>query len=597
MGESVSRSDLPTLSDSDVRAWVGDRSYGLGVDYSEAEAIFNARRQGMTLKADCEGKSAPSYRVSAVLGENGIGSADCSCPVGDGGRCKHVAALLLTWINSPEEFADVEETDQALGRLSREQLIALVKHMLSRHPDLELMLGAPLPTGTAAAESQQPSVDPAVYQRQARAAFRGIGREYECGASAAVAADLGPIVAVGAGFLEQGSHANAAAVYEAVVETVLENYDEANDEEGDLVGVVQECSDGLRECLAGLREGDPARDAIVRTLFDVYQADMEHGGIDLGDGVPETLIAQTTKAERETVARWVREALPTGAEWSDSWRREGYGGLLLGLEAEDLDDASYIRVCRETGRVHDLVDRLLALGRLEEAEQEARQAGDYDLLTLADVFGQHGQTAMVEKLIVERAPESKDSRLTAWLKQRHLERGDFAGALDAARDLFRRAPSLEGYQGVRDLARQTGRWDTLRPTLLDVLSRAQPGVLIEVYLDEGEVGHAIEMVRAAWQGKLRLAYDPVGSMELTVARAAEESQPRDAIEIYRRHVDRVIEGRNRPAYRDAVQLLQRVRALYERLGEQQLWQSYLWDVRSRTRTLPAFKAELQAAGL
>jgi hypothetical protein len=79
---------------------------------------------------------------------------------------------------------------------------------------------------------------------------------------------------------------------------------------------------------------------------------------------------------------WVREKLPEPDADSGTgrdWRRAAYGGILLMLADDDLDDESYLTVCRQTGQESDLVERLLTLDRVDEAVAEAQQATDYVL--------------------------------------------------------------------------------------------------------------------------------------------------------------------------------------------------------------------------
>lgn len=130
----VSMSTIPVLSDDDIRARVGERSFQRGWQYFHDSAIFGARRQGITLKAQCAGSQAPSYRVEATFDEHGITTADCSCPVGDGGYCKHIAALLLTWRDRPAEFIELEDLEGALARKSKDELITLIRLMVRRSP-------------------------------------------------------------------------------------------------------------------------------------------------------------------------------------------------------------------------------------------------------------------------------------------------------------------------------------------------------------------------------------------------------------------------------------------------------------------------------
>src|SRR5262245_8008287 len=109
--------NIPKLTEAAIRKRTGDRSFGLGRSYFERGAIFDARRAGVTLKARCSGSRGEAYRVHATFNAKGVAAAECSCPVGDGGFCKHVAALLLTWIERPEEFSEAEEIGAFLRSL------------------------------------------------------------------------------------------------------------------------------------------------------------------------------------------------------------------------------------------------------------------------------------------------------------------------------------------------------------------------------------------------------------------------------------------------------------------------------------------------
>src|SRR5437879_3172855 len=102
-------STIPKVAVKTIRSLVGEQSFERGEEYFRSGAIFDAKRQGRTLKARCEGSRDEAYRVRVTFDEEGkIAEGDCSCPAGDGGSCKHVAALLLSWRARPEEFVEVE---------------------------------------------------------------------------------------------------------------------------------------------------------------------------------------------------------------------------------------------------------------------------------------------------------------------------------------------------------------------------------------------------------------------------------------------------------------------------------------------------------
>ena len=592
--------DLPELTESDVRRWTGEASFERGERYFRTGHILDPRLQGDTLKARCLGSRPGAYHVEVTLGQQGIVSGNCSCPVGGGGHCKHAAALLLTWVHQPDAFLEVEDLQTALERRSKAELVALIRRMCARYPDLEPLLELPV-AGEAGAERP---LDPQVIRRQASDAFHGAGFD-EWGGVYGIAQRLLELVDIGDDYAEREEWHNAATVYETVMRVVLDNYGMVQDEEGDLHAIVSRCVEGLGECLEAAE--DPARrEGLLRALFDVYRWDAEYGGIDMGYEAPGIILEQAVPEEKRQVAGWVRDAMPTGNDWSDNYRRQQYGGFLLRLEEDQLDDEAFLRVCRETSRWHDLVDRLLTLGRVEEAAAAARQVGDYDLLQLADLFVSHGHGDLAEELIRERArtaqagPDGRahrDSRLVVWLKERAQERGDPAEALALAESLFWERPAVPGYQELRGLARPLERWDEQRAAVLSRLANeGQYHLLTEIHLEEGEVERALETLEQI--SASRRGWGWAGSpLRIQVAQAAEESRPREAIRLYMEAVERLIAARGRGNYAEAATYLVRVHALYHRLGEPETWETLIAGLKEQNRRLHALQDELNRAGL
>jgi uncharacterized Zn finger protein len=64
------------LNEEQIRARVGEQSFVRGREYFESGAIFDGRRQGMTLKAQCAGTQAACGLLATVrelyqkVGEN-----------------------------------------------------------------------------------------------------------------------------------------------------------------------------------------------------------------------------------------------------------------------------------------------------------------------------------------------------------------------------------------------------------------------------------------------------------------------------------------------------------------------------------------------
>ena len=579
----------PNLSVTDIQAWVGSRSFSRGQSYFRQGAILEPRRQGMTLKARCLGSSAPSYWVEVTMDDEGITEAECSCPVGAGGHCKHVAALLLTWLDDPEAFHESANLETALELRSKPELIALIRQMLKRYPDLEYLLELP----SLAAGENQTAINPEIIRRQVSHAFASSGDDWGWRDPFETARDLDELLSLAGQYQEQADHTNAATIYRIVAEEILRYADVVmGDESGRLGGTVYDCVEGLGSCLESVQDSSARRD-ILQTLFNVYLWDVKMGGIGIGDGVPEILLELATPQEKELLTGWTRSALSGIREWG----HEVLGGLLLDLQAETLDDEEFLEICRSTGRINDLIDRLLQLGRVDEAVSESEKAGDYHLLALADILVQRGHGSLAARLVHDRSETSRDTRLTIWLMDYAIEQGDLPEALALAQRLFWMRPSLTEYLEMKKLAIQLSKWLELRFETLEALSKnGQFGLLVEIHLEEGEMDLALEALEQA-RTAARHRWDFPYSLELQVAKAAEKSHPEQAIRLYLNQINSLIDRRGRDNYAEAANHLKVVRALYKHLGRQEDWQTLIASLRQDNRMLRALQDELNKAGL
>jgi catechol 2,3-dioxygenase-like lactoylglutathione lyase family enzyme len=487
------------------------------------------------------------------------------------------------------------------------------------------------------------SVNPAVYRRQIADAFQ---RD-----APTITQGLLAVKQTADRLARQGDFLGAATIYETLVTEIFEQshlyYDEEAEhddyyeeegyypEEEGLDQLIGECIEALGNCLADERADRVAREKSIEVLFAIYQRDLHaddsHG---FDTSAADQLVRYTTPLERQTIAAWIREALSDEEEEITGSERQEYGKFLLDLQKETLDDETYLRICRETGRTSDLVDRLLTLGRIDEAARETQQVDDYALLGLADLFIQHGQDAVAEHLVRERilAPirhaadaaqldklqgrllrsqpgraeeEKPDWRVLEWLRKYYRDRDNRTAELEVAETLFRMQPFLKHYQELRDLAGRLDRWEALRPELLAFLEQAKnTPLLIQIALDEGDIDRALQLLKGMAKKDIHgytynegYGYYGFGDIALQVARAAEEARPREAIELYRQSAERLIALRGRQNYQEACKYLAKMRALYEKLGEHEAWTSYITALREQNRNLRALKEELAAAGL
>ena len=475
-----------------------------------------------------------------------------------------------------------------------------------RHPDGYLIRPA----------QQILSVNPTTYRRQVVDAFQ---RD-----TPRIAQELLTVKQTADQLAQQGDMLSAATIYEILVTGIFEQshlyydetqYDDSYEEEGyypeeeGLEGLVGQCIEALGNGLADEQTDRVAREKSITVLLAIYQRDLHaddsHG---FADSAADQLVRYATLLEQQTIAEWIRERLADEEEAITGSERQAYGGFWLNLEKETLDDEAYLRICRETGRTADLVERLLALERIDEAVRETQRVDDLAFLKLADLFVQHGQDAMAEHLVSNRIKENPALHLLEWLQQYSRDRGNLTAELEVAATSFRMQPSLRRYQELRDLATRLDRWQTLRPELLAFLEQAgttrNTTLLIEIALDEGDIDRALHLLKGiakkdsyGYTYNEGYGYYGFGDIALQVARAAEESRPREAIELYRQRAERLIAQRGRQNYQDTCTFLAKMRALYEKLGEGETWMSYLSALREQNRNLRALKEELASAGL
>lgn len=577
--------ELPNLTESDITRYCTEQSFERGEDYYYRGAISRPIRQGWTLRAECEGSQYEPYRIIVELDEEGIVDASCSCPYDWGGYCKHVVALLLTWVRDPEEFTVIPETDDLLAGKSREELVEIIKAMLKREPDLLTLLEMP----SAASAPRQTPVDPEVYRCQVAYAF---GRAEDWYDVFTVARELESIKDIGAGFAQQGDYLNASIVYLALARESLDRYGELHDE-GDVSGVISECIEALGQCISQAGLDAEERRLWMDDIFELYMWDVNFGGIGFREVVGPALLGLCkTEDDAAHLESLIRNVMPAaGDDWSSNWKREALVGFLLELYESQSRDQDFIDLAGEEGFDLAMAHKLFELGRVEEALKVAHEqlSRTHEILDFAQTLHAAGMADDALSLAEEGLKRDFDVTLAGWLADRHEERGNLDPALNLHLQCFEARAGMEIYEKVRALAEQLGCWGDLRGRLIATLEQhGNYHILADVYLLEGEIDQAVALAKG---GKL---YEE--GVE-KVARASEEVRPREAIVLYKGLAQHQISRTNREAYRVAASYLQRVRHLSSELGEEKAWQDYIADLRAQYPRHRALQDELNRAGL
>ncbi|HBY99399.1 MAG TPA: hypothetical protein DEP84_36590 [Chloroflexi bacterium] len=566
---------LPHLTEAIIRRHTDPQSFERGARYYNQGAILNPVRQGNELRAECEGSQYQPYRVSVTLGEQGITDYDCSCP--RGGFCKHVVALLLTWVHEPDEFHVMAPVDELLAQHSREELIALVKEIIARQPDLVRLLELPL--GPIDARP----FDPEPFRRQVQYALSRDDAEW-------VARELERVRETADGYLEAGTPTAAGALYHLILDETLARFEEwwlEWDRDGDILILLQECAEGLGRCLeAGVADRESRR-RWLEALLEAELEDIRLGGVDFATPAGQVVLERAT--DEEWV--WIEDRLRKELAKASDWTRSSLVGFLAARRELTGREAEADALVLEQGTPEQRAFRLLDLERVDEAVRIAEQHFT-DLPGLvkqfADALVQAGYGEAAAAYVAGQMRHERYAGLYGpWLARHFEQHGDRQAALDLWRRQFEASPALQTYQTVQEL----GIWEQLRPALLAALDPVRDAaLLLDISLAEGDVARALEIARqpGAW-------IDSPHSLRLAQAAAADH--PRAALDMYRRFAERAIAARSRGNYQIAAGYLQQVRDLQRRLGETADWEAYIAHLRQEHRRLRALQEELERARL
>ena len=224
---------LPRLTEAHVRELASEKSFDRSKAYYQDGSILEAIRQEGELRAQCQGTDYEPYQVSATLNKDGIAETSCTCPYDYGGICKHIVALLLTYVHEPQAFRSIPPLATLLAGRSREELIALIGEMIKREPALLSLVELSIETEQAAQGSPP---DVSVYRRQTRRALRHDGEH-------TIEKELRALRELADRSAKGGDLLNAGSIYHAILDEAVRGYDDMLreiDEDGGVAVAIDE---------------------------------------------------------------------------------------------------------------------------------------------------------------------------------------------------------------------------------------------------------------------------------------------------------------------------------------------------------------------
>ena len=666
--------DVDGLTGADVKAnfqpvtmsvleeYADEDSIARGQSYFRDGYVTGAALQGNILRARSMGQSGGPYNMQVTLvpldqpAGAPLGNFKCNCPRGD--FCKHLVALMLTWMRAPERVEVRTDIAALLQDKSREELLAVIVGLLKKQPDLdraiENIVLATTPRKRTPGTANKLTISPNKIKRQVSSAFPSdYDSEYEWG-HVDVAEPMEEMLEAARGYAGAGQWANAQLIYSTVAEEIIDHYEELEDE-GEISEVVKECALGLVECLdaqAGLDPSDrlspEMRLNIFRTLIDARQFEHDYGGWDGVEDIAEVIARTSTPGERAEIEGWLRVEISEASDGPYSYTRGNLVEFMLMLKEKDgLTDEQRLQEYRSAGMIATLAGQLEKMGRVADALAELRRAGMYkqmvevlvehdrvdealdiarkrlttpgesinfaELLIRKDEAHRPQAVRLIEDLLWEDKDASNTETYLQWLEERYVEMGSAGQALDMAEQRFKIRPGERTYEAVKRAALMPGHtgeiWPGIRADLINKLEvKKEWAALVSIYLQEGAIPEAVDAYwtlerakrpeRSVYSGTSSYyVYSGLPRIGEPVARAAEQDYPDKARQIYARMAELFIDFRGRENYQQAVKYLLKVKELYEREGKAEEWASHIADVRAVNKSLRALKEELDRLAL
>ncbi|HEY0321547.1 MAG TPA: SWIM zinc finger family protein [Pyrinomonadaceae bacterium] len=302
---------LPRLTEAHVRELASEKSFERGETYYRDGAVLEPVRQVWELRAQCEGSGYEPYQVSATLAKSGIAETSCMCPYDYGGICKHIVALLLTYVHEPQAFRSIPPLSALLAGRSQKELIVLIGELIKCEPELLSLVELSVATDQA---TQGKPLDAASYRRQTRRALRHESEHV-------VERELRALRELAARSAKAGDWLNVGAVYHAVLDEAVRGYDDMLreiDEDGGVALIIDEFALGLSQCLKKSKANAETRRAWLEALLEAELTDIKLGGIDLAPSAREAVLEHANDEEWA----WIEARLRAAMSKSNNWERE-----------------------------------------------------------------------------------------------------------------------------------------------------------------------------------------------------------------------------------------------------------------------------------
>ncbi len=564
----------------------GHTYFKRGEAYFAEDRVRDLVEDDGLLMASVQGTSR--YRVKLWVEDTDI-AYSCSCPLGvDGAFCKHCVAAGLAWL---EETTEVPQKNREAK-----------KHKLTMN-DVRTYLSG---------RDKKALVDLLLEQANKDTHFRNrlllrVARDGQ------ESLDLEPFrVAIAEatrirGYVDYDSAHDYAEGIHAIVESMEELLDDGHGAE--IVDLSEYALACVEDTLESIDDSNGEMGEILERLQDLHYSACKQAKPD-----PEKLAKRLF--EWEFKGEW---EIFTGAAraYADILGEAGLAVYRSLAEAEWAKVPTLTSSNRNLGefgwrfRITHIMEDLAELSQDVEAlvavkSRNLSQA--YAYLRIAEIYKEAGKQDKALEWAeqgIKIFSKNTDEMLIKFLADEYHRRARHSDAMALIWAGFSDRPSLESYQALKKHAHKAGDWPAWREKALALLrediekdkQRAKSGPwgrsnpadlseLVRIFLWEKDV-------EAAWREAKKGGCSENLWMELAAKR--EKNHPEDAMEVYVKEIEPLVNLKNNEAYTRAINLLRKVRRTLVLLGRVDEFASLVQSVRGKHKPKRNFIKQLDSA--
>lgn len=585
---------IPQLSEAALRRYANAQSFARGKDYYQSGAVDYLQQRGNTLQAEVEGSEAEPYTVCLTFDEQGVTSADCTCPYSFDGWCKHMVATALAGLHQPELIEERPTLESLLERLDLAQIRNLVQELIAEEPRLieivdeyvEEHLAEPAPAQQSTIAPRHIPIDPAPFRRAAQQILRNAVRDWETGRDDdSIQYDFEALITKARDFIERGDGTNALVAMEAITQACADSWQEVADYGADSDDVVGLLDQAWAEAVLSTELTPVEKKTLQQHLTDWQD--------ELGSELTISQEALRQGWDYLPLQRVFQGHITELGAWDGE--RPYYADDLAQIRLKILDRqggyTEYLHLAEAESQVEQYLTMLVRTDQVKAAMEAAKTL----LSSLAEAFalarvlrdkGARAQALAIAQTGLNLGGHAyHQHELAVWASDLAGELGDAQAALAARIKAFNARPSLEDYQTALKLAGDGE--STVRNELLQLLrqhsSWDSESAKVDIFLQEGLLEDAITTVKD-------LGYYQ-GELVRQVMAAAINQRPDWVIENASHRAGEIMDAGKANAYHHAVEWLQQARAAYLASGQPAAWQAY------RTRLLERHARKYKLVGM